>query len=145
MRLLQILPFLVTNVPQSAKLCQRRTPSLPGQDDWPIGIRLDPLIYFADYEKAYRQLITQIGDAIDLNKIHSVTIGPCRLPKHYAKKIQSLYPDDPLIASLNTPDNGTMTYDGSVRRQLQDYVYGILVDHIPAEKIYRQFDNDERT
>ena len=111
---------------------------------WPVGVRLDPLIYFTDFKQAYASLVSQVNDALDIDKLHSVTIGPCRMPKHYAKKIQSLYPNDPLIASLNSDDAATVTYDGSVRAELQDFVYGILEDYIDPQKIHLQFDNDEQ-
>ncbi|MDH3695641.1 MAG: DNA photolyase, partial [Gammaproteobacteria bacterium] len=48
---------------------------------WPVGLRLDPLIYHEDYKCDYLDLYNRLFDALDADKLHSVSLGSFRLPK----------------------------------------------------------------
>ena len=65
--------------------------------------------------------------------------------KGRVRLLEKKRPDDPLLASLNTDENATLTYDASVRKQLQNAILGMLEKHIDRRKIHLQFDNDNQT
>ena len=47
---------------------------------WPIGLRLDPLIYTYDWKIKYSELISDLMKQIDVRSIHSVSYGLLRFP-----------------------------------------------------------------
>ena len=60
-----------------------------GADEgWQVGVRLDPLIDCADFEIRYSKLIRQIFTTLDSKTIHSVSLGPFRLPEPFFKKME---------------------------------------------------------
>ncbi len=87
---------------------EHKTPSLEkrlkaashlAERGWPIGLRFDPIIVVDDYRKQYAELFSRTVEAIPENTIHSVSLGPFRLPKPFHKKLTQLYPEEPLFAT----------------------------------------------
>ena len=62
-------------------------------------MRLDPIIDCRDFENRYNSLIAEIFAEIPKDSIHSVSLGPFRLPFPFFKRMEKLYPQDPLFAS----------------------------------------------
>ena len=61
-------------------------------------MRLDPIIDCNDFEKRYQSLISEIFAEIPKDSIHSVSLGPFRLPDPFFKRMEKLYPEEPLFA-----------------------------------------------
>ena len=73
------------------------------QAGWKVGLRFDPLLRADNFKSLYAGLFKDVFSALDIAAIHSVSVGPFRLPKPYFKKLIQLYPDEPLFAdSFNT-------------------------------------------
>ena len=53
---------------------------------WKLGVRLDPIIDCQDFDKRYDSLISEIFDQVPSDSIHSVSLGPFRLPSPFFKK-----------------------------------------------------------
>ena len=47
---------------------------------WRLGLRFDPLIYSQEFRQQYRHLFAQIFAALGGDALHSVSLGPFRLP-----------------------------------------------------------------
>ena len=61
---------------------------------WKIGLRFDPLIFYENWKKDYKELFSSIFGTIDVKSIHSVSCGPLRFPKKMYNKIFKLYPEE---------------------------------------------------
>lgn len=106
------------------------------QQGWLLGLRFDPLIYHADYKASYQQLFAQVFAKIELNSLHSVSLGVFRLPEQYFKKMHKLYPEEKLFASPLSCQQGMISYKTELEQQMMAYCSTLLLDYIPLEKFF---------
>jgi DNA repair photolyase len=106
------------------------------QAGWLIGLRFDPLIYTKEYEKEYAELFTHLFSSINLDLIHSVSLGSFRLPKAYFRKVEKLYPDEKLFSSPMEEENNNIGYSAEIRDGMLEFCKDIILEHIPSEKFF---------
>ena len=105
-------------------------------DGWTIGIRIDPMIDFEGCETTYREFFEQINRSLNLQEIHSVTLGTMRFPDSYYKKINALYPNSQLLASAHSAVDGTTGYSMARSRNLINRALEYFSQHIDPGKIF---------
>jgi spore photoproduct lyase len=103
---------------------------------WQIGLRFDPLIYQTDYQQQYLQFFEQVFKVVDLQQLHSVSLGTFRLPEQYFKKIHKHYPEEKLFASPFTNQQGMIMYPAELEQAMMAFCSQQILSHIPAEKFY---------
>ncbi|MBS3954044.1 MAG: DNA photolyase [Methylomicrobium sp.] len=103
---------------------------------WPIGLRFDPLIYYRDFKSDYRQFFEQVFSIIDLNQLHSVSLGVFRLPEHYFKKMHKLYPEEKLFSGPLISAEGKVSYPADLEQDMIAYCRDELLKFIPEEKYF---------
>lgn len=108
---------------------------------WPIGLRFDPLLVFADCEHVYRAFFERVFDTLDPAAVHSVTLGGLRLPREFAKRIRHLYPDEALFATAFDDIDGVHTAAGTAR--LVHDAFESIGRHIPPSRIFVQHACDD--
>jgi spore photoproduct lyase len=100
---------------------------------WRLGLRFDPLLYDAGFREPYRRLYAAVFGALRVESLHSVSLGPFRLPGELFRNVQRLYPDSPLLAAPLEEESGQVGYS----RELEDEMVGFcreeLLRHIPRE------------
>jgi DNA repair photolyase len=73
-----------------ARALEHRTPSVQRrleamiklqESGWRLGLRFDPLIYEDGYSEKYQLLFQKIFTRLDIDNLHSVSLGNFRLPK----------------------------------------------------------------
>ena len=101
------------------------------QAGWPVGLRLDPLVYHQRFEAAFRDLLAQIFSEIDGSKIHSVSLGTFRLTRNHHRTISRLYPDEPLFAQPSQLNNGIVSYPLQQERDMMKFCEQELMHYIP--------------
>jgi len=106
------------------------------QQGWQLGLRFDPLIYHVDYKILYQQLFSQVFAQIDLQQLHSVSLGTFRLPEKYFKKIHKLYPEEKLFASPLCCQQGMVSYKTALEQQMMEDCSSMLLDYIPEDKFF---------
>ncbi|MGZ5577045.1 MAG: spore photoproduct lyase family protein [Methylobacter sp.] len=106
------------------------------QQGWQIGLRFDPLIYQSGYQQQYRELFEQVFSRIDLNRLHSVSLGVFRLPENFFKKVHKLYPDEKLFASPLISQQGMMSYQQELEQEMMQYCNELLLSYIPDAKFF---------
>jgi len=104
--------------------------------NWPIGLRLDPLIYFPGWKAAYETFIAETFAAIPLDSIHSVTIGSFRSPKPIFKRMESLYPEEPLFAANLEENGGSIGYQSDIGEEMETTVQEQVANRIGKERIF---------
>jgi len=103
---------------------------------WKIGLRFDPLIQAKDFETLYGRMFDQVLSAIDIEAVHSVSLGPFRLPRDFHKKMIKLYPDSKLL-SAQLEYNGThVSYPESTETAMIDWCEATLLDRIKPEQYF---------
>tara|TARA_B100000427_G_scaffold79370_1_gene64732 strand:+ start:538 stop:1536 length:999 start_codon:yes stop_codon:yes gene_type:complete len=103
---------------------------------WQIGLRFDPLIYTETFIDEYNELFKDIFSKIDLELVHSVSLGGFRLPKSYFRKIEKLYPDEILVTSPLTNEDNIICYPEKIRDDMFNFSEKIISQYIPAEKFF---------
>ncbi len=106
---------------------------------WPVGLRLDPIIYHENYRQDFTRLLETIFATIDAKNLHSVSLGAFRLPKTHFKQISKLYPDEPLFAQNLALSKGIVSYALSQEQEMIDYCQEQLLQFISPE-IYHPCD-----
>jgi len=106
------------------------------EQGWQIGLRFDPLIYQTGYQQQYRELFEQVFARIDLNRLHSVSLGVFRLPESFFKKVHKLYPDEKLFASPLVSQQGMMSYQQELEQEMMHYCSELLSSYIPDSKFF---------
>jgi len=128
-----------------ARSLEHRTPSVGARIDamariqaagWPTGLRLDPLILHEGFRERYRALLKALFDKVDARNLHSVSLGPFRLPRGYFRNIQALYPDEPLFAGPLVERGGMVSYGKDAERQMREACLEELGRYVSAERIF---------
>ncbi len=103
---------------------------------WRLGLRFDPLIYWPGFRLQYRELFDRVFAAVDGAALHSVSLGPFRLPTPFFRRLERAYGDEPLVAGPFEDRGGTVSY----RQDLEDEMVGFcteeLARRVPAEKLF---------
>ena len=128
-----------------ARTLDHRTPAVAKRIDamarlaaagWPIGLRFDPLIYHDKYETGYRQLFQAIFERVPAAAVHSVSMGPFRLPRHFHARMVRLYPREPLFAGAFAERNGLVSYPPEIEREMLDFCLAELARFIDPALIH---------
>lgn len=103
---------------------------------WPTGLRLDPLIRLENFREEYRTLLRTLFDRIDAARLHSVSLGPFRLPRGYHRTVQTLYPDEPLLARHLVDRGGMVSYGVEAERRMRESCIEELLRYVPENRIF---------
>ena len=103
---------------------------------WKLGVRLDPIIDCQDFDKRYDSLISEIFDQVPSDSIHSVSLGPFRLPSPFFKKMEKLYPSEPLFAGNFEKRGRSISYPKEVEAQRIGTCRQLLLSRISPEKLF---------
>ncbi len=105
------------------------------QAGWSVALRFEPIIWDSGLLENYHKLFMEIFHRIDIDGLHSASIGEFRMPTSFYKNIVKLYPDEELFARETHIDNGLVTLidkEDSLRQLEQ-----ILLRYIKPEQYYR--------
>jgi spore photoproduct lyase len=100
---------------------------------WKLGLRFDPLIYCEGYREQYRRLFAQVFDHLRTESLHSVSLGPFRLPAGMFHTLERLYPDEPLLAGSFVETEGSFGYAREIEKEMRELCTEELLRHIPRE------------
>ena len=124
-------------VEHKAPSLQRRLEAICKLQDlgWTLGLRFDPVIFQSGYQTQYRQFFDTVFARVDPDRLHSVSLGSFRLPEHYFKKMQKLYPDERLFAGPLQAVDGMIGYDRSRETDMINFCSELLSNYI-SERIF---------
>jgi len=103
---------------------------------WQIGLRFDPLLKADNFEQLYSDMFKQVFSELDAKLIHSVSLGPFRLPKPFFKKMIKLYPDSKLLAAGMSKRDNMLSYDEKTEALLLRYCEKQLQGYISSEQYF---------
>lgn len=103
---------------------------------WQIGLRFDPLIYQPEYKQQYQTLFMQIFAHLNIELLHSVSVGVFRLPKKFFKKIQQLYPEEKLFAGPMATQPRMVSYQQELEQDMLQIVSKMVLEYIPEHKFF---------
>ena len=103
---------------------------------WKIGLRFDPLLKADNFKSLYTELFEQVFSELDVDAIHSVSMGPFRLPKPFYKKMIRIYPDSSLLAATMQQQDNMMSYDEDTEQTLLSFCESEILKNIKAEQYF---------
>jgi spore photoproduct lyase len=103
---------------------------------WPLGLRFDPLIHHEGYEAGYRDLFHEIFSRMPPQAIHSVSLGPFRLPRSFHNRMARLYPDEPLFACSLADRGGMVSYEPEVESAMVEFCTRVLRQYVDEDRLY---------
>jgi len=103
---------------------------------WNVGVRLDPLIYHAEFNKIYAELISKIFSNLDLRKLHSISVGQLRFPKDVFNKIYNLYPKEKLFNNLLTNRGKLISYNEDLEKNMEAFIIKKLNNFVSKDLIF---------
>ena len=102
---------------------------------WKVAIRFEPVIFEDTLFENYKDLFDQVFQSLDVNQLHSVSLGEFRMPKTYYKSIVKLYPDEELFARETRIDNGVVSLEDIYSSSLRN-IENLLKTYVSREKYY---------
>ncbi len=106
------------------------------QAGWQIGLRFDPLIYCQDYEQHYASLFKQVFSVLDCAAVHSVSLGPFRLPKAFYENIVKLYPQEKLFAGELHSYNNMTSYPPTIEQDMHNFCMQEILKYVCEAQIF---------
>ncbi len=103
---------------------------------WKVGLRLDPIVYHANYQSEFQALLEQIFKVIDANALHSVSLGTFRLTRNHFRSVSRLYPDEQMFAQQMSLDNGIVSYPAEREQEMVEFCETTLLQHIPQQSYH---------
>jgi len=103
---------------------------------WLLGLRFDPLVYQEHYAQQYSKLFEQVFNQLDVEQLHSVSLGPFRLPRTYFRNILQLYPDEPLFAGPFAESQGMVSYHAELENEMTAFCTRRLREYVPESLLF---------
>jgi len=103
---------------------------------WKTGLRFDPVIYVDDYEDIYDRFFDLVFNEIDTSSLHSVSLGPFRMPEAYFKNVNKLFPDELLFAGPLVKKSGIIGYEQEIQSGFLQFCESRILGYIPTELFY---------
>lgn len=98
---------------------------------WKLGLRFDPLIYHEKFREQYEELFYNVFRKIHVPALHSVSLGPFRLPKEGYENIYRLYPDEKLFAGPLEERRAMVSYTREIEEEMINFAARRLLQYIP--------------
>jgi spore photoproduct lyase len=129
---------IATKVEAKAPPLERRLEALckVQAHGWQVGLRFDPIIYQTGYQQQYQRLFEQVFSQINLDQLHSVSLGVFRLPESYFKKVHKLYPEERLFVSPFDREQGMVSYKKELEQEIMTYCSEQLLRYIPKSLFF---------
>lgn len=103
---------------------------------WKLGLRFDPLIYTEDFERQYRGLFERVFSVIDAEALHSVSLGPFRLPREMYKTMSGLYPEEPLFAGPLGEQGTMVSYRREIEQRMMEFCEREILSRVAERKFF---------
>ncbi len=100
---------------------------------WNIGLRFDPVIFCDDWKSIYSQFYQEVFTQININRLHSASMGTFRLPKEIFKNMIRLYPDEKLFAHSLDETQDIVSYKKRLEEEMISFCSQEILKYIPGE------------
>lgn len=139
--------YAFTLSPQAViESCERHTPSLTERlscaaqlirKGCHVRLCFDPMIYMPGWRRHYAEMLEQVSQTIDLEKIVDVSVGTFRVSQEYLKNMRRQEPDSPVVWFPFQREDGYCHYPDELMEQMEGFLTERLEEKISGEKIFR--------
>ena len=103
---------------------------------WPIGIRLDPLLWYDGWRPGYAALVDTLAESIPASSVHSASLGPLRFPAEMFQRIRRMYPEDELLSGPLARRRSFVSYSETREAELVSAVEEQLAAAFPGVAVF---------
>jgi spore photoproduct lyase len=105
---------------------------------FPIAIHLDPVIHEEDFVETYENLMNQVEESLEVEKISYISIGVVRFTSKVFHQVKKNYPDSELLAAeFRSSFDGKVRYPRPFRLWLLGKIKDICLQRgLKEEQIY---------
>jgi len=103
---------------------------------WQVGIRIDPVMDCLDFEERYRKLFDELLTDLPMDALHSVSLGAFRMPNAFFRRVEKIYPEEPLFAGKLVHDKKSVSYAKDIESARLGTCKSLLLDKVPPEKLF---------
>jgi len=103
----------------------------------PVRLCFDPMIYLPDWKQHYAEMLEQVYDAIDFEKIVDISVGSFRISQDYLKNMRKQEPESAVVWFPFQREKGYCHYPDALMEQMEAFLTERLEAKIPGEKIFR--------
>ncbi len=101
------------------------------QRGYSIGLHLDPLLYFQDWEKQYTDLVLKLAQKFKPEQIAWISLGSLRFTPDLKKISQARFVNSPIMAGELFPSSdGKTRYFRPLREQMYKKISDLLSTHL---------------
>ena len=131
--------------PEISRRLERQTPSVERrlaaaarlqEAGWSVGLRFDPLIWQDGFRDLYAAFFDDIFHHLDPGRLHSVTLGPFRLPHDWWRRIVSMYPEEELFHRRLEARDGSVGFARDLETEMRDACAELLRQRVPEEILF---------
>jgi spore photoproduct lyase len=102
-----------------------------------LGFHFDPLIYYEEWEKEYREVVQEIFSAIDPKNVAWISLGSLRFMPHLRDSIRKHYPQSKLPFGEFVPGHhGKLRYFRPIREEMYSKMKSWIHEAAPQVHVY---------
>lgn len=101
---------------------------------WQVRLCIDPVIYTADFESLYAQLIETLFETVDAKRLFEVTTGTFRMSSDHLKRLKKMGHTALAYDQYTTKDK-MVRYTPSVEQQVLHFMRSRLLQHIDETRL----------
>lgn len=115
-----------------------RAAELCVQQDYSVAFHLDPMIFFNDWETAYRDLVQQITHRFRPEQVSVISLGSLRIQPEQRHLQRQRFAPQSLVnqAELFPSAQGKWRYDSLLRKRMSQLVLEEFRKHSPAWRVF---------
>lgn len=131
--------------PETSRRLEHQTPTVERRLEaaarlqeagWSVGLRFDPLIWSDDFRERYGALFDQVFARLDAARLHSVSLGPFRLPHDWWRRVVSMYPEDELFHGPLEERDGNVGFARELEEEMRDFCTGVLRERVSSDALF---------
>ena len=103
----------------------------------PVRLCFDPMIYLPDWKQCYEEMLKQVYDVIDFERIVDVSVGTFRISQDYLKNMKKQESESAVVWFPFQREKGYCHYPDALMEQMEAFLTESLETKIPREKIFR--------
>lgn len=103
---------------------------------WKVGLRFDPLIWDEDFAGLYGGFFDQVFSQLDPQRLHSVSLGPFRLPHDWWRRMVAMYPEEELFHARLEARDGSIGFARKLEAEMKEQCTELLRDRVPQEILF---------
>ena len=109
-----------------------------------VRLCFDPVLYCPDWQKKYQEMLDQVAENINMERLYDVSVGSFRISQDYLKKLRKVMPDSAVVQFPFENDAGIYHYPKELMEEMEQMVVSELRKWLPAEKIFGYLNMAER-